>query len=259
MALYQLKNYIHHFLAARSTKGHGLHSPFVYELATQVLPDQNDEWFSPIEELRKALIADHRKIEVDDLGAGSRVHATTQRSISAIARHSSKNARLGRLLYRLAIHTRAAHILELGTSLGLSTAYLAKTNLPVTTIEGCRNIAREAQSNFDQLGLKNINLKVGNFDDLLPEFLGKHPECNFVFIDGNHTYEATMRYYEQLGKNLHNDSVIIFDDIYWSQGMQKAWNEIVADQKNQVTIDLFHLGLVFIRQGQAEEHFKIRL
>ena len=259
MALFEATSYINHFLTARSLKGHGVHSPFVFELVTEVFPDHKDAIFSEIEQLRQKLLSDTRTVSVNDLGAGSKKLSSTKRSISSIARHSAKSAKLGRLLHRLANYLKPARILELGTSLGLTTAYLAKTGAPVTTIEGCDNITNEARSNFERLHLTNIYQVTGNFDDELPVALEAHPECNFIFVDGNHTYDATFRYYRTIRDRVSVPSVIIFDDIYWSKGMNRAWREIVSDSGNQITIDLFHLGLVFFKPDQAKEHFSIRI
>lgn len=259
MALFEATRYIKHFFTAKSLKGHGVHSPFVFELVTEVFPESTDSNFPEIEQLRKKLLSDKRTILVNDLGAGSKKLSSTKRSISSIVRHSAKSAKTGRLLHRVGNYLKPAHILELGTSLGLTTAYLAKTGTPVTTIEGCDNIANEARSNFDRLKLTNIYQVTGNFDNELPVVLEAYPECNFIFVDGNHTYDATLRYYYTIRDRVAAPLVIIFDDIYWSKGMSRAWKEIVSDSGNQVTIDLFHLGLVFFKPDQEKEHFSIRI
>jgi predicted O-methyltransferase YrrM len=259
VGLFQFKHYLQHLLKAQTVRGHGVHSPFVYELVTEVLPDQQSPEFGKIESLRNQMLLDMETVVVHDLGAGSRVLQSPERKIRDIARHSLKNARMGRLLYRLARHSESAHLLELGTSLGITSAYLAATGKEVTTIEGCPNISARAQQNLNALGLSHVSLFTGNFDDRLPEVLDAHPECRYVFVDGNHSYEATMRYFHLLCDKLTNHSVIIFDDIYWSKGMLRAWKEIINHPKSRVTIDLFHLGLVYFKNEQAPEHFKIRL
>lgn len=258
MIPYQVPTYFKHFVSARSTAGHGIHSPFVYELATKVFRDSQSEKFPAIEDLRRVLLKDQRKIEIRDLGAGSLVHRSDVRTIASIARHSVKNSAIGRLLYRLALYTKAAHLLELGTSLGLTTAALAQTGKSVTTVEGCENIAEVAKTNFERLKIANIDLRVGAFDDMLPELLKAHT-FEFVFVDGNHSYAATTNYFRQMRDNLSPGSVIIFDDIYWTREMNRAWKEIVADPKATVTIDLFHVGIVFLNKAQAKEHFNFRL
>lgn len=259
MSLHQFKNYLRHFFQAKSTKGHGIHSPFVYELATQVLPDSKHEQFQPIERLRKKLLKDQRVITVTDLGSGSKKHESNKRTIADIAEFSAKSDSFGRMLNRLTDLSGTKRILELGTSLGLSTAYLSLSEKPVITIEGCPEIAKIASANFNHLDRKNIDLRVGDFKNVLPRVLQEFSDINLVFIDGNHSYPATIEYYRMFSEHLPDGSTLIFDDIYWSRGMTRAWQEIVSNHKNQVTIDLFHAGLVFFRKDQAREHFKIRL
>lgn len=259
MSLFQVKHYLRHRFNSRSLAGHGVHSPFVYRLVTEVLPDRNDSRFDRIEALRKELLSSNEKITVTDLGAGSKVHQSPQRNVADIARYSLKNARMGRLLHRLAADSQSQHLLELGTSLGTTTAYLASSKKKVTTVEGCPNIAEKAKTHFTELDMDNINLLVGNFDEILPFFLTNHHDCRFVFLDGNHSYDATMRYYHLLRKKLPDQSLVVFDDIYWSPGMHKAWQEIIHYGQPQVSIDLFHLGLVYFKSDQASEHFKFKL
>src|SRR5206468_348581 len=114
--------YLRFYLAASNGKGHGMHSPFVFDFIVNVLNAEDKEPQPDIEALRRRLQGDQSQIEVEDLGAGSRKHANT-RTIRDLALHSLKPPKLARLLYRAALHYRPASILELGTSLGLTTAY----------------------------------------------------------------------------------------------------------------------------------------
>jgi predicted O-methyltransferase YrrM len=80
-----------------------------------------------------------------------------------------------------------------------------------------------------------------------------------VFVDGNHQKEATLRYFKLCLPKVHENSLLIFDDIYWSRGMKEAWNEIKAHPEVTVTVDLFWIGLVYFRKGQVKEDFVIKL
>lgn len=82
---------------------------------------------------------------------------------------------------------------------------------------------------------------------------------DLIYIDGNHQKEATLRYFEELLATVHNDSVMIFDDIHWSKEMEEAWVEIKLHPQVKVTIDTFQWGLVFFRREQEKEHFVIRI
>jgi predicted O-methyltransferase YrrM len=259
LGFFQLKQYIKHRFLSKSTAGHGVHSPFVYELVTKVIPDNNNTNFTAIESFRNQLLKDQREIEVTDLGAGSQVMKSKKRKIADIASYSGKSPKLSRLLFRLALHNKSAMAIELGTSLGLTTAYLSKACSQVVSIEGCPNIAAVAKENLSTLGINNVEIQVGNFDNQLPTAIQENPGCNFVFVDGNHTYEATIQYYRLLCKSMPTNSVLIFDDIYWSKEMTRAWHEITNDTMNTLTIDLFYLGLVYLKSDQAKEHFSIKI
>ena len=127
------------------------------------------------------------------------------------------------------------------------------------TIEGCPNTAAVAGLNFRALGLDNVQLEVGNFDDILPGILKSQTQLDFVYIDGNHRKDATLNYFEWCLPKVHENSMLIFDDIYWSEGMKEAWAEIKRHPQVTVTVDLFWIGLVFFKKGQARQDFKLKV
>ena len=242
---------------------HGIHSPFVFELYNEVICKKGGYYsFEKIEQLRKKLLASLREIEVTDLGTGR----SGKRTIAAIAERSAKSKKYCELLFRIAYHFKPSNILELGTSLGISTAYLASAcpTAKVVTIEGCPNTANEAKNNFEALKLNNIESVTGNFDAVLPAVLclllpiAIGTNCLLVFIDGNHKKEPTLKYFNHCLEFTNNDSLFIFDDIHWSEEMEEAWEEIKKHPKVTVTIDLFFIGLVFFRKEQAKEDFILR-
>lgn len=254
-----LSAYVRHRFSANTR--HGLHSPFVYNLADKVIYDRKPrEVYSPMEQLRTELLRDERVISITDLGAGSLVNNNKQKKISQLAKNALKPAKLGQLIHRIAEEFKPRNIVELGTCLGLTTAYLARANpsARVITVEGCPQTALIAQENLQKLDITNAELLTGNFDDVLPAIIAQEKELDFVFIDGNHRKQATLDYFELCLPALNENSVMIFDDIYWSKGMEEAWEIIKAHPQVTVTVDLFWIGLVFFRKGQAKEHFKIK-
>ena len=244
-----------------ATNAHGVHSPFVYRLVSECFYDrQYKPWYKACHQYRNQLLHDNSEITVNDYGAGSKSMQSRVRRVSHIARSAGITARRARLLGRLITFLDVDRILEIGTSVGLATAAcsMAKPESTIVTVEGCKNTAAIAQKYFDSFKLDNIRIVPGNFDEILPELL-KEVSFDLVFIDGNHREEATIRYFEQCLKYTHNDSVFIFDDIYWSKGMQKAWQYICRHPEVSVSIDTYRWGLVFFRKEQEKEHFKIRL
>ncbi len=246
---------------SRSFRLHGIHSPFVFNLQHEVINHKGT--FGPyllIEDLRKALLEDNRSIAIKDFGAGSKTNASRQRQIRDIAKNSAKPAKYAQLLFRLVNHFAPETIFDLGTSLGLTTVYLAsaRRGSTVYTFEGCPETAKVARENFKGLKLGNIRVIEGNLDETLSETLKKVDKLDFAFLDGNHRYEPTMRYFRQCMAKAHEGSVFVLDDIYWSAEMEKAWKEISAMPEVTVALDLFQIGIVFFRKSQVKEYFTIR-
>ena len=254
--------YLQYRLRASNGRGHGMHSPFVFDFITRVL---NDRSYYPayknIEALRHQLKQDRQVIRVEDFGAGSVYRSEQQRSIGSIARNAAKPAKYGQLLYRMVTYYQPSTILELGTSLGFTSAYLASAapGSRVVTMEGAGEIAASARTNFASLGLKNVEVVVGNFDATLPALLETTDVIDFAFIDGNHRKEPTLRYFEQLLEHQGNDSIFIFDDIHWSTEMEDAWKVIREHPAVQCSIDLFFIGIVvFRKEFREKQQFEIR-
>ncbi|RNI28444.1 class I SAM-dependent methyltransferase [Rufibacter immobilis] len=245
----------------RSGNAHGLHSPFVFNLYCHIIHHSGHfAAYDAVESLRDDLFQDHTVLDVTDFGAGSLAGATRKRKISDIAQTAAKPARLGQLLFRLANHFKPATILELGTSLGLTTGYLglARKTAKLYTFEGCPAIAAQARKNLKKLGLENVQLVEGNLDQTLAQTLAALEKVDFVFFDGNHRYEPTLKYFEQCLTKAHEGSVFIFDDIYWSGEMTRAWKKIKQHPQVLLTVDLFYMGLVFFRTNQPKQHFTLR-
>jgi predicted O-methyltransferase YrrM len=255
---HQIASYIS-FLR-KSTNQHGVHSPFVYQLVTQVLYDTSHyPAYHLLDSHRAALLGDHAKITVTDYGAGSRIFGSQQREVARIARHAGISKKRQRLLFRLVRHLKPTTILELGTSVGLATAALATAapKATIATVEGCANTAKVAEDAFKRFNLQNIDLHTMVFDDFLTSEISAN--IDLAFIDGNHSKEATLRYFEQLLPHCQNDTVLIFDDIHWSKSMTEAWTRIARHERVSVSIDTFQWGLVFFRKEQQKEHFTIRV
>ena len=239
-----------------------MHSPFVFDFIKHVL--NNNKNYQPptdINALRKQLLKDKTTIAIKDLGAGSRTSTDKQKTIAQIAGSTLKPEKYARLMFRLVKHYQSKTMLELGTSLGITTAYLSAANPDsfITTIEGNETIARKATENWQTLGYHNIHSITGNFDEVLPGYLQTASAIDLVYIDGNHRYKPTIDYFNLVLSNIHQDSIIVFDDIHWSAEMERAWEEIKEHPQVQYSIDIFFLGFVFFKKEfKVKQHFCIR-
>jgi predicted O-methyltransferase YrrM len=258
--LFQALSYFRFLL--RSGNAHGLHSPFVFGLYAHVINhDGLFAAFTAIEKRRQALKNSSQTIQVRDFGAGSHTGAGRQRRLRDIARTAAKPPQLAQLLFRLVNHFQPRTILELGTSLGLTTAYLAAADSRsrVLTFEGCPATAAIAHETFAELGLRNVELVEGNLDETLtPALAALAAPLDFAFFDGNHRYEPTLRYFELCLPHRTERSVFVLDDIHWSADMERAWSVIRKHPEVRLTVDLFFVGLVFFRRNQPRQHFRLR-
>ena len=256
--MYQLIAYIRFIF--NSTNQHGVHSPFVYNFVTKCLYDKKKhKAYTKLNAYRKDLLDASTSLEINDLGEGSRVLDASHRNVCEMVKTSSSSKKEAKLLSRLSKYFGVTKVLELGTSLGMGTYALALANPSafVTTIEGCPNTSGFAKLKIDHTELKNIEFIVGNFADEIPKL--REDLYDFIYFDGHHNKEATIQYFESLVSKAHNETIFVFDDIYWSQGMTEAWDYIKAHHSVTVTVDCFNLGFVFFRKEQVKEHFKIRL
>ncbi len=255
--MYLIYSYIKHYF--RSIKLHGVHSPFVYNLVTKCFYDKTSyPEYQTLGSHRKGLLKDKRTIKVSDYGKGSLIFKNNTRKISAIAKHAGIDKKRQRLLFRLAKYFDFKNSLELGTSVGLASMALAlhKTN-NILTLEGCPETAQAAQAHFDKYNVQNISLVQDTFENFLKKPLPVKPD--FIYFDGNHDRKLTLKYFYTLLPQTHNDSVFIFDDIYWSKEMTAAWKEISTHPDVTVSIDSFYWGIVFFRKEQPKESFTIRM
>lgn len=199
-------------------------------------------------------------IEIKDLGAGSKQINHGKKTIAEIAKNSVSPLSLSKLYLQIIQYYDAKYVVELGTSMGLNTLYLAQNSaVKVFTFEGDKNLANIALTHFELFEKQNIKLTEGNIDSTLPAFLQNPDKINFALIDANHTYEATMRYFDLLMKRLSEKSIVVIDDIHWSEGMEEAWNVLHKHDLVYGSIDLYRCGILFFDPALNRQHFILSL
>ena len=296
--LYRVSSWLKHQLTARNTGGHGVHSPYLFEWVRMVMSDKNTYYvWDEIEEIRQEMLKDTRELEFVDYGSGgplptspSKGRSANMRRVCDIAKGSLARRKEAQLLARLvgwlgrplltspsrggigdeeSEDRKGLTIVELGTSLGVTTAYLAAMDSrnKVVTYEGCPAVAEVARANWEKLGLSNIACVVGEITvdslqftvDSLQLAVDRLSGIDVAFIDANHTYEATLTYFNALASRVHEKSVVVVDDIHYNEDMEKAWKAICADERVTTTMDLYRMGLVFFDKHYWRKHYKMRI
>lgn len=264
-AFHRIWTYIRHVLSAWNTTGEGIHSPYLFYLVRFVLRDRNAFYcFADIERRRSLLATCQDVLDVVDYGSrGSKEGAHELRRVCDIANGHLESPRVGQILFRL-VHfmgqqeKRPLEILELGTSLGITTAYLASVDSrnSVMTLEGSEAVLTLAQGVWRALKLENIVWQQGNIDNTL--FKCARERLDIAYVDANHTYEATMRYVQYLLPRLTERGVVVIDDIHYSEEMERAWQELKQDKQVTTSMDLYHIGMLFVNPCYLKRHYRIR-
>ena len=234
---------------------HSLQSPFLYSLYTRVILKRGIADVE-IEAIRNQLLQNDKLIQIMDYGAGSRVTTKSERSIKSIAKHASTPLNFSVFLAELIDYFQFSNVLELGTSLGINTLYLSQnSNVNVLTLEGDPNIASIAEDNFSTLNRRNIKTIIGNIDQTLGFALEDSEKLDLVYIDANHRFEPTLRYFDQIIQKCHQQTVIVIDDIHWSKEMAMAWKTIISRSEVTLSIDLFEAGLIWLDPKFSKEDY----
>ena len=258
--------FLKHFFTSWNTTGEGIHSPYLFELVRFILRDENAYYcFADIERRSDMLLACEDTLDVVDYGSqGAPEGKHMQRRVCDIAKTHLESKQVGQALFRLVNwigehEKRPLEILELGTSLGVTTAYLAAADSRnrVITMEGSGEVLRVAQGGWRALRLENIEWVEGNIDDTL--YKRARERIDVAYVDANHTYEATMRYVDFLLPRMPEKGVLVLDDIHYSEEMERAWDELKCDARVTTSMDLYHVGLLFVDPHYLKRHYKIRL
>jgi len=251
-----IARFIRYLLKAKHRKGYGVHSPFSFDIITNVFEENNQYYiYSKVEKIREELLSNNSTIDVLDFGTGE----SGKRKISEIASRSLKKRKYAQLLFRLVNACNPDSIIELGTSLGITTAYLASANSKskVYSFEGCPQIASIANTVLEKCNIENVTLCIGNIDNNLPDVLETLEKVDFVFFDANHTKRATLNYFYLCLNKVSEKTVFVFDDIHYSKEMEQAWNEIKNYKGISVSYDLFTLGIVFFNQQLKKQDYTL--
>ncbi len=259
IVIYKIKKFIEYYFKADTA--HNIHSPFVYDFIQDVLDTSKHYYaFNHLEHERRILESNSNKIKTQDFGAGSQTIKVNEKVIGDIARNVMSNQKKCRFLFNVVNTYNIKNTLELGTSLGISAIYMASASSKnhVYTIEADPNVYKLAKVLFEKNKMTNIHPINNKFEVVLDETLSKMKSVDLAYIDGNHSYKATMENYTKIKKFCYNKSIIIFDDIYWSEGMTQAWQEIKKDKSVRLSIDVFDFGIVFFDDAFAEpKHYTL--
>ncbi|MBI9053571.1 MAG: class I SAM-dependent methyltransferase [Bacteroidales bacterium] len=234
--------------------------------------DEEMQALQTIIDLRSHYSETKDTVSISDYGFGSADDKRTEEQmlegvvktsqVSQVYKNASSSKKWGELMFRIIRAYKPLSCFELGTCLGISAAYGAlalklNNNGEFITLEGATELARIADKSLRKFKLDNFSIIEGKFQDNLPSLLKKYNDIDFVFIDGHHEEKATLNYFEMFYTSLNNPAIIIFDDINWSAGMNKAWQKIKNDVRINWTIDFYFRGVCYIdKKKSTKQNYK---
>ena len=240
---------------------HDVHSPFVFNFYMELIKTKHPfHDFYLLNNTREKLLKNRQTITMRDFGAGSKKLHSNQRCINQITKYGIAPKKQAEFLYRLINFLKPTNIIELGTSVGLTTLYLAKPNSKTTvyTLEGAEELVQFSTELFKEHHCSNIKSITGNFNDTFPHLINQLQRIDVLYIDGNHAYEPTIHYFNLALAKKTEQSVFIVDDINWSTDMQRAWQYIYTHKEVTLSLDFFYFGIVFFRKETIQkEHFTL--
>ena len=258
--IFRFVSTLSHRFCSVNTLGHGIHSPYLYYLVRFILYDDNSYYcYAPIERERARLMKATKLIDVVDYGTGS----SGKRTLSTIARTSLMPVQDAQIVFRLAHFIRPYTVVELGTSLGVTTTYLScavPSDANIYSFEGSKALIAEADKVLSKVGNRaRVQFVAGNIDDTLSDILASIEQVDLAIIDANHTQEAAVRYFDLIAAKCTGKSVVLMDDIRYSLPMYEAWKLICADSRVTSSFDLGDMGILFFDKQFLNKHYKLRI
>lgn len=241
----------------RARTRYDVHSPHIVEFLNEVYCDRRYyHAFAKIRGIRKSWEKEKVTVKLTSHGAKSKTTARGERSAASLVATNAINDASGRFLFRLALWIKAKRLLEFGTNAGISTLYLAEadTRAQVQTVEGNPALAELAQRTFSL-----AKLQPTAYVSLFERWLEENPPnlaapYDLIFIDGDHRYQPTLDYVDQLLPATNPAGIIVVADIHWSEGMEKAWAELKDRPGVTASVDTYHFGLLFLKPGLEGPH-----
>lgn len=247
--------YVWHFL--HKVDEHSLQGPFAFNFVSTIVKGKCDVDFSEIEAFRNKLKQSKEEISYSTYGQASGLSAKRRKKVAHIARSGISSPKRSALFFRIIKAFNLKVVVELGTSLGINTCYLARAAADgkVITFEGHGKLAKIARQTFDHLGCKNIELVNRNIDDSLPQVAAGLAKIDFAFIDANHRSDALLHYFEIFLPKIHEDSIVVVDDIRWNPDMFSGWKKICGHAEISHIFDFGDFGVLFFKENIPTQHF----
>jgi len=229
----------------------------IFNAKSEEFTAEDKSKFKLCEDFRKRLLNSDQEVTYEVFGSDKKS------TVQTVCKKAASSPNWCHLIYNIVKDADAKSVFEVGTNLGVSGTYILQAlsspnKKSFHTLEGLPIFCKIAGDEFEQhKGNTEVTVHEGLYDKTFDNALNSVSEVDCAFIDGNHQYEPTLEYFQKLKTKTSPFSLLLFDDINWSDGMKKAWDKIKADKSISFSIDLYEIGIVIIDKNYngPSEHF----
>ncbi len=207
----------------RHHKGHGIHSPFVFGFITRVIEERTPYY------------------AYDDI-------RTYLENFPDILFSESK---INRLSFKTVNYFNPKNILELGSGSGFNTLYItaAASDINCMCVELERDKYKQAQILYKQWR-RNILLSEEKFPVLKEKQDG-------IFINLRNYDADSSQLISYLLSIVKENSFIFIDGIRTNRKQQMLWKQLIHLDEVIISMDLFHLGILFFDKKFFKRNYKL--
>jgi len=220
--------------------GHGVHSPFVFDLITTVIEEKRLYYcYERLKPVRELLCENREKVAFNN-----RVY-----TVKEFLKKFCFSEREDRLLFRLANRFQPRTIYVLGSDLGLAPLYLTSwsEHAVCTVIESESSLAAIAEKTID----KHSSVTVDFSATINPE-ITENRIIDLIVMGKTFSIDA----FESFLPYINNNSIMVISGINSSEKNRNTWKKVCTAPKVTVTIDLYSLGVVFFNPKLHRKTYK---
>ncbi|MDD2435944.1 MAG: SAM-dependent methyltransferase [Massilibacteroides sp.] len=219
----------------RYRKGHGVHSPFVFNFITKVIDERAAYYcLKDIELTRKKFFYENEPFHKWEI-----------------------RPKYGALLMRISNYLKPQNLLLIGSDLSFSALYSSSyaSTTRCVVLEEKTEIAAFSRSVIEKHRAKNILLKEGVYQKTVSEVLEHTDKLDFVYFGYPNDSALDIPVFECILPHLHEHSVLILRGIRKTKDRKEFWNRLCARPEVSVTIDVYELGIAFFNHKIHKKNY----
>jgi len=239
---------------ARHHGGHGIHSPFLFYLITEVIENKEKlPQFKSFKQLKKKvldLIDDSSDSSVKKIYDQFDIRYTKPKKLFKKVELPEKYRQI---VFHLIGEFKPSLIVHYGPTLGVNLAALATANLESHIYQlindpFCELISKRLLNDSANSNIQFIH------ENSVPEIIPEFALLN-CFSEPALSQSIIQNYINQHS----DDGVLIIRGIHESKEMESIWQNTIADQNIRVSLDLFEIGIILFRKGLQKENFILKV